>query len=163
MRSARFSPSKRIGKLIRGLRETGKKIWFHTDAVQAVGKITVDVEETGCDLLSISGHKIYARKVSVHFTCGAEFVCTNKISADIKERERRGGTENVPFIAAFGKACELAKNKLSENAENLQILRNRFESEVGEKISHLVFNGNREKRLPHISNLSFRLLKAKVC
>jgi len=156
-----IQPVEEIGKLVRDLRESGKKIWFHTDAVQAVGKIKVDVEEIGCDLLSISGHKIYAPKgVGALYARRGVRLHKQNIGGH-QERERRGGTENVPFIAAFGKACEIAKNKLSENAENLQILRDRFESEVGENISHLVFNGNREKRLPHISNLSFRFIEGE--
>lgn len=156
-----IQPVEEIGKLVRNLRESGKKIWFHTDAVQAVGKIKVDVEEIGCDLLSISGHKIYAPKgVGALYVRRGVRLHKQNIGGH-QERERRGGTENVPFIAAFGKACEIAKNKLSENAENLQILRDRFESEVSEKILHLVFNGNREKRLPHISNLSFRFIEGE--
>ncbi|MCD9188451.1 MAG: cysteine desulfurase NifS [Pyrinomonadaceae bacterium] len=156
-----IQPVEEIGKLVRDLRETSKKIWFHTDAVQAVGKIKVDVEEIGCDLLSISGHKIYAPKgVGALYVRRGVRLHKQNIGGH-QERERRGGTENVPFIAAFGKACEIAKNKLSKNAENLQILRDKFESEVGEKIAHLVFNGNREKRLPHISNLSFRFIEGE--
>lgn len=156
-----IQPVEEIGKFVRELRESGKKIWFHTDAVQAVGKIKVDVEEIGCDLLSISAHKIYAPKgVGALYVRRGVRLHKQNIGGH-QERERRGGTENVPFIAAFGKACEIAKNKLSENAENLQILRDRFESEVGENISHLVFNGNREKRLPHISNLSFRFIEGE--
>jgi cysteine desulfurase len=74
MRSARSSRFEEIGKLVRNLRQDGKKIWFHTDAVQAAGKVPVDVEEIGCDLLSISAHKIYARKASALSTSGAELV-----------------------------------------------------------------------------------------
>lgn len=156
-----IQPVEEIGKLVRNLRETGKKIWFHTDAVQAVGKIPVDVEEIGCDLLSVSAHKIYAPKgVGALYVRRGVRLHKQNIGGH-QERERRGGTENVPFIAAFGKACELAKKNLAENAQNLRNLRDKFESEVGEKISNLVFNGNREQRLPHISNLSFRFIEGE--
>jgi cysteine desulfurase len=78
-----------------------------------------------------------------------------------QERERRGGTENVPYITAFGKACELAKQNLAQDSARLAQLRNKFEAEVGEKISDLVFNGKRERRLPNISNISFRFIEGE--
>jgi len=156
-----IQPVEEIGRLVRNLRENGKKIWFHTDAVQAVGKIAVDVEEIGCDLLSISAHKIYAPKgVGALYVRRGVRLHKQNIGGH-QERERRGGTENVPYIAAFGKACELAKKNLTENSARLADLRNRFENEVGEKISDLVFNGRRESRLPNISNISFRFIEGE--
>ncbi len=156
-----IQPVEEIGRLVRNLRENGKKIWFHTDAVQAVGKITVDVEEIGCDLLSISGHKIYAPKgVGALYVRRGVRLHKQNIGGH-QERERRGGTENVPYIAAFGKACELAKKNLAEDSARLADLRNKFENEVGEKISDLVFNGKRESRLPNISNISFRFIEGE--
>jgi len=156
-----IQPVEEIGRLVRNLREKGKKIWFHTDAVQAVGKIAVDVEEIGCDLLSISGHKIYAPKgVGALYVRRGVRLHKQNIGGH-QERERRGGTENVPYIAAFGKACELAKKNLSEDSARLADLRNKFENEVGEKISDLVFNGKREGRLPNISNISFRFIEGE--
>lgn len=156
-----IQPVEEIGRLVRNLRENGKKIWFHTDAVQAVGKIVVDVEEIGCDLLSISGHKIYAPKgVGALYVRRGVRLHKQNIGGH-QERERRGGTENVPYIAAFGKACELAKKNLSEDSARLADLRNKFENEVGEKISDLVFNGKREGRLPNISNISFRFIEGE--
>lgn len=156
-----IQPVEEIGRLVRELRETGKKIWFHTDAVQAVGKIPVDAEEIGCDLLSISAHKIYAPKgVGALYVRRGVRLHKQNIGGH-QERERRGGTENVPYIAAFGKACELAKQNLAEDAARLNDLRNKFENEIGEKISDLVFNGNRERRLPNISNISFRFIEGE--
>ncbi len=156
-----IQPVEEIGRLVRELRETGKKIWFHTDAVQAVGKIPVDTEEIGCDLLSISAHKIYAPKgVGALYVRRGVRLHKQNIGGH-QERERRGGTENVPYIAAFGKACELAKQNLAREAARLNDLRNKFENEIGEKISDLVFNGNRERRLPNISNISFRFIEGE--
>lgn len=156
-----IQPVEEIGKFVRELRENGKKIWFHTDAVQAVGKISVDVEEIGCDLLSISAHKIYAPKgIGALYVRRGVRLHKQNIGGH-QERERRGGTENVPFIVAFGKACELAKKNLTENAEKLKSLRDKFENEIGEKISDLVFNGKRENRLPNISNISFRFIEGE--
>lgn len=156
-----IQPVEEIGRLVRRLRETGKKIWFHTDAVQAIGKITVDVEEFGCDLLSISAHKIYAPKgVGALYVRRGVRLHSQNIGGH-QERERRGGTENVPYIAAFAKACELAKRNLKESAENVKKLRDKFEQSIGENISDFEFNGNRETRLPHISNISFRSIEGE--
>ena len=156
-----IQPVEEIGRMVRELRETGRKIWFHTDAVQAIGKIPVDVEEIGCDLLSISAHKIYAPKgVGALYVRRGVRLHKQNIGGH-QERERRGGTENVPYIAAFGKACELAKQNLAEDARRLGQLRDKFENEIGEKITDLVFNGNRERRLPNISNISFRFIEGE--
>jgi cysteine desulfurase len=156
-----IQPVGEIGKLVRDLRANGQKIWFHTDAVQAVGKIPVDVEEIGCDLLSISAHKIYAPKgVGALYARRGVRLHPQNIGGH-QERERRGGTESVPHIVAFGKACELAKKNLAENGVYLAGLRQTFENGVAEKISDIVFNGNREKRLPNISNISFRFIEGE--
>ena len=156
-----IQPVEEIGKFVRELKGNGKKIWFHTDAVQAVGKIAVDVEEMGCDLLSISAHKIYAPKgVGALYVRRGVRLHKQNIGGH-QERERRGGTENVPFIAAFGKACELAKNNLTENAERLKNIRDKFEQGVTERIDDIIFNGGRENRLPNISNISFRAIEGE--
>lgn len=156
-----LQPVAEIGRLVRDLKKDGKKIWFHTDAVQALGKIPVDVEETGCDLLSLSAHKIYAPKgVGALYVRRGTRLHKQNIGGH-QERERRGGTENVPYIVAFGKACENAKRNLNENAAHLKNLRDRFESAIGEKIEAVIFNGDRESRLPHISNISFRFIEGE--
>ena len=156
-----IQPVEEIGKFVRELKSGGKKIWFHTDAVQAVGKIKVDVEEIGCDLLSISAHKIYAPKgVGALYVRRGVRLHKQNIGGH-QEREKRGGTESVPLIVAFGAACELAKNNLRENGEKLQNLRDTFEHAVGEKVSGIILNGSREHRLPNISNFSFRLIEGE--
>lgn len=156
-----IQPIAEIGHLVRYLRETGKKIWFHTDAVQAAGKIPVDVEEIGCDLLSISAHKIYAPKGvgALYVRRGVRLHPQNL--GGHQERERRGGTESVPNIIAFGKACEIAQLELSTAAEMLSGLRDQFESKVREVIPDIIFNGDRESRLPNISNISFRSIEGE--
>ena len=156
-----IQPVEEIGRIIRQERERGNKIWFHTDAVQAVGKIPVDVEEIGCDLLSISAHKIYAPKGigALYVRRGVRLQQQN--IGGHQERERRGGTESVPHIVAFGKACEIAKNNLNQLATHLKMLRDKFEDGVAERISDVVFNGNREKRVPSISNISFRYIEGE--
>ena len=154
-------PVAEIGRTVRERRAAGQKIWFHTDAVQAAGKITVDVEEIGCDLLSVSAHKIYAPKgVGALYLRRGVRVHKQNIGGH-QERERRGGTENVPYIAAFGLAAEKAARHLAENAFKLRSLRDRFESAVAEQIPDAVFNGDRERRLPHIANVSFRYIEGE--
>lgn len=150
-----IQPVQEIGKLVKQLRSNGKKIWFHTDAVQAAGKIEVDVEEIGCDLLSISAHKIYAPKGTgaLYVRRGVRLHAQN--IGGRQERELRGGTEAVPFIAAFGKACELAKDQLSESSVSLRGLRDRFEQGVAEQVPDMTVNGDIGQRLPNISNISF--------
>jgi cysteine desulfurase len=156
-----IQPVEEIGKLVRAEKAGGKKIWFHTDAVQAIGKTEIDVEEIGCDMLSMSAHKLYAPKGvgALYVRRGVRLHAQN--IGGRQERERRGGTESVPHIVAMGKACELAKNNLNETNERLKNLRDKFEQTIGENISDFEFNGDREKRLPHISNLSFRFVEGE--
>ncbi len=156
-----IQPVKEIGELIKRERENGNKLWFHTDAVQAAGKIPVDTEEIGCDLLSMSAHKIYAPKgVGALFVRRGVRLKSQNLGGH-QERERRGGTENVPTIVAFGKACELAKENLEANYEHLKKLRDAFEKGVEEKIPEIIFNGNRENRLPNISNVTFKFIEGE--
>ncbi len=151
-----IQPVAEIGKFVNDIRKAGKKLWFHTDAVQAAGKITIDVEEIGCDLLSLSAHKLYAPKgIGALYVRRGVRLHSQNIGGH-QERERRGGTESVPQIAAFGKACEIAKSDMVAASESLRKLRDRLENEAGEKISGLVFNGERTSRLPNIANISFR-------
>ncbi len=166
-----LQPVSDIGRLVRSLREKGRKIWFHTDAVQAAGKIPVDVEEIGCDLLSISAHKIYAPKgVGALYVRRGVRLHPQNIGGH-QERERRGGTESVPNIVAFGKACEMALSDLSSThsdasaespTENLRLLRDKFEFSVGELIPDITINGHRENRLPNISNISFARIEGEA-
>jgi cysteine desulfurase len=150
-----LQPIAEIGRLVRNLRESGQKIWFHTDAVQAAGKMPLDVEEIGCDLLSISGHKIHSPKGigALYIRRGVRLHPQN--IGGRQERERRGGTEPVAQIVALGKACEIAERELGTAPENLKALRDALEGRIGEMIADITFNGSREHRLPNISNISF--------
>ena len=150
-----IQPVADIGKLVQSLRENGRKIRFHTDAVQAVGKIKVDVNEIGCDLLSLSAHKIYAPKgIGALFVRRGTRLHPQNIGGR-QERGVRGGTESVPLIVAFGKAAELAEQRLATDADNMRALRDKFEDRVFENITGSFPNGDRENRLPNISNISF--------
>ena len=150
-----------IGEIVKAEREKGNKLWFHTDAVQAAGKIPIDVNEIGCDLLSLSGHKINAPKGIGALYVGRGVRLRSQNLGGHQERERRGGTENVPYIVGFGKACEIAGGDLDRGHSQLKQLRDRFEAVVEEKIPEIVFNGDRENRLPHISNISFKYVEGE--
>jgi cysteine desulfurase len=156
-----IQPVEAIGQLVKSEREKGRNIKFHTDAVQAAGKIPVDVEKMGCDLLSISAHKIHAPKgVGALYVRRGVRLHPQNIGGH-QERERRGGTESVPHIVAFGKACEIAGARLAENNEYLRKLRDGFEKEVARSVGEIVMNGDPGHRLPNISNISFRSVEGE--
>ena len=157
-----IQPVKEIGRLIRELRNSGRKsLWFHTDAVQAAGRLEIDVDELGCDLLSLSGHKLYAPKGvgALYVRKGVKLVEQNV--GGHQERERRAGTENVPGIVALGEAARIAREEINERNEHVKFLRDRFEVEVQSKIDDLVLNGDQQHRLPHLSNISFRFIEGE--
>jgi cysteine desulfurase len=156
-----LQPVEEIGQLVKELRAAGKKIWFHTDAVQAVGKIEVDVNKIGCDLLSMSAHKIYAPKGVGALYIGRGVRLQSQNIGGHQEREKRGGTESVPLVVGFGKAAELALARLSEQTTHLQELRDSFEKGVSDTIPDIVLNGNPKKRLPNITNISFRRIEGE--
>ncbi len=157
-----IQPVEEIAGLVREVRAGGRRnLWFHTDAVQAAGRIPIDVETIGCDLLSLSAHKLYAPKGT-----GALFVRRGvRLAAQNigghQEREKRAGTEGVPGIVAFGAAAKIAREEIDLRSAHDQRLRNRFEAVVSSKISDVIFNGDRDRRLPHLSNISFRFIEGE--
>lgn len=150
---------------IKGMSAIAKKhnILFMSDAVQAVGKIPVNVNEDGIDLLALSAHKIYGPK-----GVGALYVRRKnprvKVTAQIDggghERGMRSGTLNVPGIVGLGKACELCMNEMEEESKRLSVMRDRLEAELS-KIEESYVNGSVEHRLPHISNISFTYVEGE--
>jgi cysteine desulfurase len=130
-------------------------VTLHVDGVQAVGKIPVDVEALGVDLYSMSAHKLYAPK-----GVGALYVRKGTAMSPIAygghhERDRRPGTENVPGIAAFGAAAELAARTLAAESERLAALRDRLENAILERIPRAGVNGSRSRRTPNTANMHF--------
>jgi len=156
-----LQPVEDIGRFVKELRSAGRKIWFHTDAVQAVGKVPVDVEAIQCDLLSMSGHKIYAPKGigALYVRRGVRLHAQN--IGGRQERGTRGGTESVPNIVALGTACDIAREDLSNGGAGLRGLRDRFEHGVFERVTDVTLNGDAENRLPNISNLSFARIEGE--
>jgi cysteine desulfurase len=132
-----------------------QKIPFHTDAVQAIGKIPLNVKELGIDLISISSHKINGPK-----GVGALFVRKGLAIDPVilgggQEHGLRSGTENVANIVGFGKACELAKNNFFENTEKMKSLQDYLSKKILQNISNVKLNGHPEKRLPNNVHLTF--------
>jgi len=156
-----IQPISQIGSLVREKRATGQKLWLHTDAVQAAGRLPLNVDELGCDLLTMSAHKLYAPKGigALYVRRGVRLHGQNV--GGHQERERRAGTENVPGIVAFGEAAKLAREELTERSQHDRALRDRFEAQVRERISDVMMNGDREQRLAHLSNISFRFIEGE--
>ncbi|HKP38927.1 MAG TPA: cysteine desulfurase family protein [Pyrinomonadaceae bacterium] len=157
-----IQPVAEIGALVAKARQDGQRhLRFHTDAVQAAGRLPIDVEALGCDLLTLSGHKIYAPKgIGALFVRRSVRLRPQQVGGH-QERERRAGTEPVASVVAFGKAAELAKQEMADRNEHTRRLREGFEKLVAERVNEIVFNGDREQRLPHLSNISFRFIEGE--
>jgi len=157
-----IQPISEIGSIVREKRAAGlKNLWFHTDAVQAAGRLPLKVDELGCDLLTMSGHKLYAPKGigALYVRRGVRLHGQN--IGGHQERERRAGTENVPGIVAFGEAARLAREELTKRSLHDRALRDMFETAVRDRIRDVVMNGDRERRLDHLSNISFRFIEGE--
>lgn len=131
---------------------------FHTDATQAVGKLPLDIQAEGIDLLSLSAHKLYGPKGigALYVRQGIEIV--SQMDGGGHERGRRSGTLNVPAIVGLGKAGELALKEMKNESERLRQLRDRLESAVLENVSDTFVNGNTTHRLSHLTNICFEYI-----
>ena len=151
---------------IQPIQEIGKiaqehNIYFHTDAVQATGKVPIDTRALGTDLLSIAGHKFHAPK-----GIGALYVRKGTrirplFYGGAHERNRRAGTENIPQIVGLGKAAELAVTTMSDTARRVGELRDYFESEVLRSVPKTYVNGAPNRRIPNTSNLRFEQVESE--
>ena len=154
-----IQPVAEIGKIAKE-----KGIFFHTDGVQAIGKIPVDVQKDGIDLLSISAHKLYGPK-----GVGALYVrrknprvqLTAIIDGGGHERGMRSGTLNVPGIVGLGKACDLCRQEMVEETARLSGLRDRLKNGIMGKLDETYINGSMEHRLPHNINISFAYVEGE--
>ena len=151
-----IQPIKEIGKICRE-----RKVFFHTDAVQAVGNIPIDVKEMNIDLLSLAGHKIYGPKGigALYIRKGVRI--DNLIHGGGQERARRAGTENTPSVVGLGKAIELATENLEEHNKKLVVLRDKLIDGLL-KVPHTRLNGPRgDKRLPGNVNITFEFIEGE--
>ncbi|NLE73455.1 MAG: cysteine desulfurase NifS [Actinobacteria bacterium] len=135
---------------------------FHTDAVQVVGKIPIDLAGLPIDMLSLSGHKLHAPKGigALYVRKGSKF--SSFLIGGHQERGRRGGTENVPAIVALGKACEIAADSIERERSRVRRLRDRLESALLERIPNARVNGDVENRLPNTTNIAFEFVEGEA-
>ena len=138
-----------------------RNVLFHTDAVQAAGKIPIDLKNSKIDMLSISGHKIHAPK-----GIGALYVKKGTVFAPFligghQEKGRRAGTENVPYIIGFGKAAELAEKNLEKENSYVKKLRDKLEKGIIKTIENVRVNGGGAERLPNSLNISFEYIEGE--
>jgi cysteine desulfurase len=142
------------------LKERG--ILFHTDAVQTVGKIPINLKELPVDMLSLSGHKLHAPKGigALYVRKGTRFY--PYLIGGHQERGRRAGTENVPYIVALGKACEIAAQNIGHEREYVGRLRDKLEKALLEKCPDARINGDPASRLPNTTNISFEYVEGEA-
>lgn len=139
----------------------GKEVLFHTDAVQTPGKLDINVAELGVDFLSLSAHKLHAPKGIGMLYVKKRTKYQPYVIGGGQEQGRRGGTENVASIVAFGRAAELAMASLQDENTRVKALRDRFEKTVLSTIPNTVRNGDAMSRLPNTSNLAFDYVEAE--
>jgi cysteine desulfurase len=149
-----------IPEMAKAAKERG--IMFHTDAVQAVGKIPINLNQLDIDFLSMSGHKLHAPKgVGILYVRrGTPFAPF--MAGGHQEHGRRAGTENVASIVGLGKACELAAQKMAEENSRVKALRDKLENGLLSRIPRSILNGNKEQRLPNTSNISFEFVEGEA-
>jgi cysteine desulfurase len=151
-----IQPLEEIGRVARE-----RDIYFHTDAVQSVGKIPVDVEKLGVDLLSLSAHKLYGPK-----GVGALYIRRGTSLRPLlygghHERDRRPGTENVPGIVGLGKAAELARERLAEDATRMSARRDHLEAGILRSVPLVTVNGDPQRRLPNTTSIAFDFIEGE--
>lgn len=152
-----IQPIKEIGEIAKS-----RNIVFHTDAVQAIGHIKIDVKELNIDLLSLSAHKFYGPKGIGALYIRKGLQIDPLISGGGQERNKRAGTENVPGIVGLGKAIELAYDKIEEHNEKLINLRDRLITGIEENIKYTKLNGHRTNRLPGNVNFCFEFIEGEA-
>ena len=149
-----------MDEIAAAVREKG--VVFHTDAVQGVGKLEVDVKKTQVDMLALSGHKIHAPKGvgALYLKKGTKF--SPFLIGGHQEHGRRGGTENVASIVGLGKAAELAKQNRKASALKTSVLRDKLEKNLLERIPHSMVNGDTQHRLPNTTNISYEYVEGEA-
>jgi cysteine desulfurase len=154
-----IQPVAEIGKICRE-----KGVFFHTDGVQAIGKVPVDVNKDNIDLMSITAHKLYGPK-----GVGALYVrrksprvqLTAQMDGGGHERGMRSGTLNVPGIVGLGEACAICQREMPEETKRLQYLRDKLRAKLESELDEIYLNGSWEHRLPHSLNLSFAYVEGE--
>ncbi len=150
-------PIEEIGSIVKE-----KGALFHTDAVQAVGKIPLNMNKSTVDMLSLSGHKLHAPKGvgALYVRKGTPFHAF--MIGGHQEHGRRGGTENVASIIGLGKACEIAAQYIDDENTRVRIMRDKLEDAILSSVAHTFINGDRNERLPNTSNISFEYIEGEA-
>lgn len=151
-----IEPIKEIGAIAKE-----HHIYFHTDAVQAFGQVPINVEELNIDMLSASAHKLHGPKGVGMLYIRKGIKIRSFVHGGAQERKRRAGTENIPGIVGFGKACELALENMEEKSKQEISLRNHMIQRILTEIPHARLNGHPEKRLPNNVNVCFRFIEGE--
>ena len=150
-------PVEKIAEMVKS-----KGIVFHTDAVQAVGKIPINLSKSNIDLLSLSGHKLHAPKgVGILYVRKGTRLAPFMLGGH-QEGGRRAGTENVPGIIGLGRACELAMQNFDQENKKVKSLRDKLEKGILAKCPDCMVNGDTESRLPNTSNISFEFIEGEA-
>lgn len=151
-----IQPIKKLAEIARS-----HGVLFHTDAVQAAGVIPLDVRDLGVDLMSVSGHKIYAPKGvgALYIRKGVRL--DNLFDGGAQEYNKRAGTENLPYIAGLAKALTLANTEMAETSERITVIRDRLIRSVLSEIPHVRLNGHPTQRLPGNANFSFEFIEGE--
>lgn len=152
-----IQPIKEIGEIAKK-----HEIWFHTDAVQALGNISINVKDLGIDMMSMSAHKIYGPKGVGALYIRKGVVIPSFMHGGAQENKRRAGTENMAGIAGFGKAAELAGQGLDEHIKRISDLRNYFAEQILARIPDVEINGSMEHRLPGNINFIFNYIEGEA-
>lgn len=151
-----IQPIKEIGEIAKE-----NNVIFHTDAVQAIGNVKIDVETLNIDLLSMTAHKIYGPKGIGALYIRKGIKITPLIHGGAQEKRRRAGTENIPSIVGFAKAIELATENIEDHNVKMIKLRDKLINDIREKIDYVKLNGHPEKRLPGNVNFSFEFIEGE--
>ena len=151
-----------VEKAAKIVKQKNPKTKVHVDAVQSAGKIPLDVKNTDIDLLTIAGHKIHAPK-----GIGALYVKTGTLLPAFvigghQERGKRAGTENVPYIVGLGKACEIAKNSLEYEMNEVKRLRDKLENGILKSVYNAKVNGSTNNRVPNTTNIGFQYIEGEL-
>lgn len=138
-----------------------RKVLFHTDAVQASGAIPIDVKDLGVDMLSLSGHKFNSPKGVGLLYIRKGVIIDNFMDGGAQERNRRAGTENLPYIAGFAKALQISIEEMAESSQRITKIRDKLIDSIIENIPYVRLNGSREHRLPGNVNFSFEFIEGE--
>jgi cysteine desulfurase len=149
-----------ISEIARKVKERGG--YIHSDAVQAVGKIPIDVKKIPIDILSLSGHKLHAPKGIGAIFIRKDLVLEPLIHGGHQEQGARAGTENVPYIVGLGKACELAMKYMDEENTRVKKLRDKLENALMQSCTGAKLNGRKDSRLPNTTNISFEFIEGEA-